>query len=113
MNFGDQAEGSTTARRCLDLIERHAPRMMRLGGGAMGVRKELPPARRLTDADRARIVSAAALGGSMNSVVRATGWSWATVVRVLRLAGVVRRDCRAGRKSPRKIAPPRAELIAA
>lgn len=105
MSFQDQNEGSTTARRCLDLIAKHAPRLMKLGGAALGTHRECPNSnKRLTPADRERIVAVAAKGGTIKSICDETGWAHATVFRCLRMAGVARPDKRAGRKSPRRVA---------
>jgi bacteriorhodopsin len=77
---------------------------MKLGGAALGTHRECPNSnKRLTPADRERIVATARTGVTLKEICAATGWSWATVVRCLRMAGVTRPDKRAGRKSPRRV----------
>lgn len=102
MSFFDQLDGGTTAGRCLALIERHAPALIRIGGSVGGLSEEKPRSgKRLSDAERERIVATAGLGGNLKQICVATGWSWGTVNRVLRAAGVTCPDGRAGRKSAR------------
>lgn len=84
MSFYDQ---ESQAAALLSLVERHAPRLMRCGGG--GLPQEMSEmSRPLTEADRRRIVKLAETAPSIPAISRAVRWSDATVRNCLHEAGV-------------------------
>lgn len=72
-----------TVRRCVELIERHAPRLMRAGGGALA--QENPSSgRRMPQEVRARIRALHRSGRRVVEIAAETGRSRFAVWRVLR-----------------------------
>jgi hypothetical protein len=80
-------QDESTASRCLSLIERHAAKLARMAGGHLP--KEYANMQHpLTRAGRARIVELGATAPTISAIATATGWSGATVRKVLRQAGI-------------------------
>jgi DNA-directed RNA polymerase specialized sigma24 family protein len=79
-------DSDTTAQRCLDLIARHAPRLMRCGGGGLstdGAMIKLTPERRRT------IVALRRSGWRTRDIAKRVVCAQPTVSRVCREAGLV------------------------
>ena len=74
---------STTASRCMELIARYAPVFMRIGGGSLEQNSRCR-GYKLTTEDRNEIVAAAATAKDGYEISKKTGWSPATVCRVMR-----------------------------
>jgi predicted transcriptional regulator len=75
-----------TVRRCMDLIERHAPRLMIAGAGPL-VQERPNNGRRLTWHKKLRIVTYARHGRlTQAEIARAVGCTEPTVARVVREA---------------------------
>jgi DNA-binding NarL/FixJ family response regulator len=91
-------DADTTASRCLDLIARHAPRLMRIGGGSLP--QEKPPC---TDEHRMtpeRIQAALALVGqglSATQIAERVGSTQSAVRKAMVRRGIKLRDGRAGK----------------
>lgn len=97
-------DGDETARRCLDLIARHGPRLMREGGGIGGLSREI--AARAVDAGVvARVTRMRRLGLSFDEIAAETGHHRSTVARVCREAGL------RGPRARRAITPEMAQRL--
>lgn len=87
MNFGIYDSDGTTASRCLALIARHAPRLMREGGGAVHGEQLRPSSRRmgraLARSKRREIVALARRGLKRWKIASELGVSRSTVTRTL------------------------------
>ena len=80
-------QDESSAARCLSLIERHATRMIKMGGGRLAT--EYPNMQHpLTDDGRAQIIALAATAETVSEIAAGTGWSGATVRKVLNRAGL-------------------------
>lgn len=100
----------STASRILSLIERHAPRLMRAGGGALSQECGGKPMaekdhgnmrlrRSIAAERRQRIVELARSGCvSRKEIQFATGAAQSVVHKTLKAAGVDIRDARSGRR---------------
>ena len=80
-------QDESSAARCLSLIERHATRMMKMGGGRL-VKDHPNMQHPLTEEGRAQIIALAATADTVSAIASATGWSGATVRKVLNYAGL-------------------------
>jgi transposase-like protein len=90
----------STASRCLGLIERHAARMMRTGGG--GIAREAASqihTYRITADKKARALELSTTGlYSATEIAAMVGSTQSTISKFLRKAGASLRDGRAPRK---------------
>jgi DNA invertase Pin-like site-specific DNA recombinase len=84
------SDSDTTAQRCLDLIARHGPRLMREGGGALK-REVLNSGRPISEETRQQIVVLRREGLSGNACAKLLRVSLVTVWKVSRAAGIKRR----------------------
>jgi hypothetical protein len=84
---------SSTAARCVGLIERYAPHFMRSGGGALRV-DCLRSGRRLTPHQRGMIMKLASRRMSQAEIAKSVGCTAPAVCKLLRKAGVRRTDMR-------------------
>lgn len=80
-------QDESSAARCLSLIERHAARMIKTGGGQL-VTEHPNMQHPLTDEGRAQIIALAATADTVSDIADVTGWSGATVRKVLNRAGL-------------------------
>jgi DNA invertase Pin-like site-specific DNA recombinase len=80
-------QDESSAARCLSLIERNAPRMMKTGGGRL-VTDQPNVQHPLTEEGRLQIIALAATADTVLAIAAATGWSGATVRKVLNYAGL-------------------------
>lgn len=76
-----------TMSRCLALIERHAPRLMRVGWGVVE-QEQRNGGRKLTEEERGQIVAWRQAGWSLAKIGERTGWSEPTISKVCRMAGL-------------------------
>jgi hypothetical protein len=90
MNAMDSTWGlaDSPARACLAMIERHAPRLMRSGGGSLGA--VCVPRRwsRLNQEMRARVLAKVAEGLSRHKVAAVCGVAPSSVTRICNAAGI-------------------------
>lgn len=75
------------AARCLSLIERHAPRLMRVGFGVVETEQK-NSGRRMTDDERQEVLARRRAGWSLAMIADRTGWSQPTLSKVCRMAGL-------------------------
>lgn len=80
-------QDESSAARCLSLIERHAARMIKMGGGRL-VRDHPNMQHPLTEEGRLQIIALSATADTVSAIAAATGWSGATVRKVLNYAGL-------------------------
>lgn len=76
---------SETAGRCLELVRRHAPRLMRCGGGAL--RASLAPYAKVTEEVRAEVLRLRTEGMSYDDIAAKVGMAYTTVHRICMKAG--------------------------
>ena len=80
-------QDESSAARCLSLIDRHAARMIKMGGGHL-VTDHPNMQHPLTSEGRAKIIALAATAETVSAIAAGTGWSGATVRKVLIRAGL-------------------------
>jgi hypothetical protein len=95
MIYRDYGSDGSTAARCLSLIARHAPRLMREGGGAVHAEQLRPSQRRmgraLATAKRREIMALHRQGKPRHVIAAEVGVSRSTVTRTLGSSRMVER----------------------
>ncbi len=81
-------DSDSTEMRCMRLIERHAPRLMREGGGALSREVDGGERKVVTWRARSRILTLRRDGYSPTEIGEAVGFSEMTIYRVCHKAGV-------------------------